>query len=177
MTEYRRFKHPGATWFFTVNLAERRGNRLLTDWIDVLRTAFPHVKDKHPFEIDAVVILPDHLHCILTLPEGDPDFSTLWGLIKAYFSRRVAKAERVSRSRQKRGERGLWQRRFWEHLIRDEIDYRRHVDYIHWNPVKHGWVSRVKDWPHSSFHGYVAQGVYPENWGNETELTDVAAGE
>ncbi len=107
MTEYRRFMHPGATWFFTVNLAERRGNRLLTDRVDVLRRAFAHVKDKHPFEIDAVVILPDHLHCILTLPEGDTDFSTRWGLIKAYFSRRVEKGERISKSRQKRGERGL----------------------------------------------------------------------
>jgi putative transposase len=99
------------------------------------------------------------------------------GLIKAYFSRRVAKGERISRSRQKRGERGLWQRRFWEHLIRDETDYRQHIDYIHWNPVKHGWVSRVKDWPHSSFHGYVAQGIYPENWGNETELPDITVRE
>ncbi len=177
MTEYRRFKQPGATWFFTVNLAERRGNRLLTDRIDALRMAFAHVKDKHPFEIDAVVILPDHLHCILTLPEGDPDFSTRWGLIKAYFSRRVEKGERISKSRQKRGERGLWQRRFWEHLIRDETDYRQHVDYIHWNPVKHGWVTSVKDWPHSSFHGYLAQGVYPENWGNEIEFRDITAGE
>ncbi len=176
MTEYRRFMHPGATWFFTVNLAERRGNRLLTDWVDVLRIVFAHVKDKHPFEIDAVVILPDHLHCILTSPEGDPDFSTRWGLIKAYFPRRVEKGERISKSRQKRGERGLWQRRFWEHLIRDEIDYRQHVDYIHWNPVKHGWVTSVKDWPHSSFHGYVTQGIYPENWGNEIELPDITAG-
>ena len=89
MAEYRRFQHPGATWFFTVNLAERRGNRLLTGRIDVLRLAFSHVQDKHPFEVDAVVVLPDHLHCILTLPEGDLDFSTRWGLIKAYFSRRV----------------------------------------------------------------------------------------
>ncbi len=87
MTEYRRFQHPGATWFFTVNLAERRGNRLLTDRVDVLRTAFTNVKRKHPFKIDAVVILPDHLHCIWTLPEGDSDFSTRWGLIKAHFSR------------------------------------------------------------------------------------------
>jgi putative transposase len=99
------------------------------------------------------------------------------GLIKAYFPRRVEKGERISESHQKRGERGLWQRRFWEHLIRDETDYRRHVEYIHWNPVKHGWVSRVKDWPHSSFHGYVAQGIYPENWGNEIGLPDITAGE
>jgi putative transposase len=130
MTQYRRFQHPGATWFFTVNLAERRGNRLLLDRIDALRTAFSDVKFKRPFPIDAIVILPDHLHCIWTLPEGDSDFSTRGGLIKAHFSRQIAKGERISKSRDKRGERGLWQRRFWEHLIRDETDYRLHVDYI-----------------------------------------------
>ena len=177
MTEYRRFQHPGATWFFTVNLVERHGNRLLTERIDLLRMAFTHVKAKHPYEIDAVVILPEHLHCILTLPDGDSDFSTRWGLIKAYFSRHIAKGERISQSREKRGERGLWQRRFWEHLIRDERDYRQHIDYIHWNPVKHGWARYVKDWPHSSFHGYVKRGMYPENWGNEINLSNVSAGE
>jgi len=140
MTNYRRFQYPGATWFFTVNLAERHGNRLLTDKIDLLRMAFMQVKGCHAFEIDAIVVLPEHLHCILTLPPGDSDFSTRWGLIKAYFSRQVDRGERISKSREKRGERGLWQRRFWEHLIRDENDYRQHIDYIHWNPVKHGWV-------------------------------------
>ena len=163
MTEYRRLQHPGATWFFTVNLAERRGNRLLTDHIDGLRTAFSHVKRKHLFKIDTVGILPDHLHCIWTLPEGDSDFSMRWGLVKAHFSRQIAKGERISKSRTGRGERGLWQRRFWEHLIRDETDYRQHMDYIHWDPVKHGWVRCVKEWPHSSFHRYVIAGVYAEN--------------
>jgi putative transposase len=177
MTEYRRFQHPGATWFFTVNLAERRGNRLLTDRVDALRAAFIDVKHKHPFKINAAVILPDHLHCIWTLPEGDSDFSTRWGLIKAHFSRQIAKGERLSKSREKRGERGLWQRRFWEHLIRDETDYRQHVDYIHWNPVKHGWVRCVKEWPHSSFHRYVTSGVYAQNWGNGIDLSDVTVGE
>jgi len=110
MTEYRRFQHPGATWFFTVNLAERRGNRLLTDRVDALRAAFIDVKHKHPFKINAAVILPDHLHCIWTLPEGDSDFSTRWGLIKAHFSRQIAKGERLSKSREKRGERGLYPR-------------------------------------------------------------------
>ncbi len=177
MTEYRRFQHAGATWFFTVNLVERHGNRLLTDQIDLLRMAFAHVKARHPYEIDAIVILPEHLHCILTLPAGDSDFSVRWGLIKAYFSRHIAKGERISNSREKRGERGLWQRRFWEHLIRDEADYRQHIDYIHWNPVKHGWVQGVKDWPHSSFHGYVKRGVYPENWGGDIDLSKVSTGE
>ncbi|TPQ25823.1 REP-associated tyrosine transposase [Methylomonas koyamae] len=177
MTDYRRFQYPGATWFFTVNLAERRGNRLLTDQIDPLRTAFAQVKSCHAFEIDAIVVLPEHLHCILTLPVGDSDFSTRWGLIKANFSRRVAKGERISKSREKRGERGVWQRRFWEHLIRDETDYRQHIDYIHWNPVKHGWVQVVKDWPYSSFHRYVKLGLYAENWGHEINLSKIAARE
>ena len=177
MTEYRRFQHPGATWFFTVNLAERHENRLLTDQVDLLRMAFSHVKSKHPFEINAIVVLPEHLHCMLTLPNGDSDFSVRWTLIKAYFSRRIVKGERVSKSREKRGERGLWQRRFWEHLIRDETDYRQHIDYIHWNPVKHGWVRLVKDWPYSSFHNYVNQGLYPENWGDQINLSKLSAGE
>jgi len=177
MTNYRRFKHTGATWFFTVNLAERKGNRLLIDRIDCLRASFAHVKHKHPFKIEAAVILPDHLHCIWTLPEGDADFSTRWGLIKANFSRQIDNGERISQSRQKRGERGLWQRRFWEHKIRDEVDYQQHVDYIHWNPVKHGWVESVKDWSHSSFHLYVAKGIYQQNWGRGIDLPELTAGE
>ena len=176
MTQYRRASVPGATWFFTVNLAERRGNRLLVDEIDALRTAFRAVQTAHSFRIEAAVILPDHLHCIWTLPAGDSDFSTRWGLIKGNFSRSISKEERVSESRLKRGERGLWQRRFWEHLVRDEEDFRRHVNYIHWNPVKHGWVKRVADWPHSSFHTYLQQGVYGTNWG-ELAVVDLEAGE
>lgn len=142
MTEYRRFQHPGASWFFTVNLAERRNNRLLTERIDLLRAAFAQVKYKYQFQIDAIVILPEHLHCILTLPEDDTDFSTRWGLIKAYFSHHIAKGERISQSRASRGKRGLWQRRFWDHLI------------------------HVKDWPHSSFHRYVNQGGISRQLGN-----------
>ena len=112
MTEYRRFEHPGATWFFTVNLAERHDNKLLVNCIDLLRESFLYVKNRHPYKIDAVVILPDHLHCILTLPQGDSDFASRWGLIKAYFSRHIEKGERVSKIRETRGERGIWQRRF-----------------------------------------------------------------
>jgi len=123
MTEYRRPLMPGATWFFTVALAERRGNRLLLDKIDNLRAAIHSVQVDHPFRIDAVVILPEHLHCIWTLPPKDSDFATRWALIKGQFSRSIEKGERVSQSRAKRGERGLWQRRFWEHLIRDENDF------------------------------------------------------
>ncbi len=149
MPDYRRFEHPGATWFFTVNLAERRNNRLLINRIDLLRESFRYVNGKHPYKLDAIVILPEHLHCMMTLPEGDSDFSGRWSIIKAYFSRHrhLEKGERISKSRKSRGERGIWQRRFWEHLIRDETDFRRHIDYIHWNPVKHGWVKFVKDLP------------------------------
>jgi len=164
MTNYRRYRLKGGYYFFTVALAERRG-RLLTENIQGLRTAFREVKDAHPFTMEAVVILPDHLHCIWTLPEGDDDFSTRWRQIKAAFSRQLPKTERRSKSRLNKGERGIWQRRFWEHAIRDELDYQRHVDYIHYNPVKHGYVTRVADWRYSSFHRFVRLGVYPSDWG------------
>lgn len=167
MTEYRRPRESGATWFFTVALAERRGNTLLVDRIDQLRSTLRAVKEAHPFHMDAVVVLPDHLHCVWTLPEGDADYSTRWGLIKAGFSRTLHHGERRSASRIKRGERGIWQRRFWEHRIRDEEDYARHVDYIHWNPVKHGYVQQAAEWPFSSFHRHVERGVYPVDWGGE----------
>jgi REP-associated tyrosine transposase len=176
MTQYRRAYVPGATWFFTVNLAERNGNRLLVDEVDALRAAIRAVQAAHSFRIDAAVILPDHLHCIWTLPRGDSDFSTRWGLVKGAFSRSIQKGERLSPSRIKRGERGIWQRRFWEHLIRDEDDFRRHTDYIHWNPVKHGWVQKVVDWPHSSFHAYLRRGVYETNWG-AVGIDDLETGE
>ncbi|WP_366145443.1 transposase [Methylovulum sp.] len=180
MTEYRRFRHPGTTWFFTLNLAGRRGNRLLTDRTDLLRAAFPHVKVKHPYGINASVVLPDHLHCILPLPDGDSDFSTRWGLIKAHFSRHLEKLSGFQKAVQNgAGEactHGAWQRRFGEHLIRDEADYRQHIGYIHWNPVDHGWTQSVKDWPYSSFHRYVRRGVHPENWANDVNVSNVTAG-
>lgn len=176
MTEYRRTWLPGGTWFFTVNLLERRANRLLVDRIDLLHAAFRRIQLRHPFRMEAVVILPDHLHCIWTLPPGDTGFSSRWSLIKGQFSRGIEEGEWISDSRSKRGERGIWQRRFWEHLIRDDEDFNRHVDYVHWNPVKHGWVRRVADWPHSSFDDYVRRGLYPENWGG-TETESIEAGE
>jgi putative transposase len=176
MTEYRRAWVPGGTWFFTVNLAERRANQLLIERIDLLHAAFESVVLRRPFHVEAFVILPDHLHCIWTLPPGDTDFSTRWNLIKGKFSRGIASREKISQSRSKRGERGIWQRRFWERLIRDDGDFERHVDYIHWNPVKHGWVRRVVDWPHSSFRGYVRSGIYPADWGGEV-VASIEAGE
>ena len=140
MTEYRRAWIPGGTWFFTVNLVERQRNRLLVEKIDLLLGAFEKVGSRYPFRQVALVIMPDHPHCIWSLPQGDFDFSIRWALIKGQFSRGIEKGERISQSRSKRGERGIWQRRFWEHLIRDDGDFNRHVDYIHWKPVRHGWV-------------------------------------
>jgi len=167
MTDYRRARVEGGSYFFTVNLAERGGNRLLEKSIEGLRDTFRRVKRAHPFDIDAIVILPEHLHCIWTLPPDDTNYDMRWGLIKAGFSRLIPPGERRSESRIKRGERGIWQRRYWEHLIRDERDFRHHVDYIHWNPVKHGWVECVGDWPYSSFHDYVRRGIYPVDWVGE----------
>ena len=175
MTEYRRAHVPGASWFFTVNLAQRKENHLLVERIDVLRAAFKSVRGRYPFRLDAVVILPEHLHCIMSLPDGDEDFSIRWNLIKGSFSRAIETGERISASRAKRGERGIWQRRFWEHLIRDQADFNRHADYIHWNPVKHGWVRCVADWPHSSFHEYVRRGIYPVDWCGVVD--EIVAGE
>jgi putative transposase len=164
MTSYRRSRTPGATWFFTVNLAERGANRLLVDHVDRLRGAFQSVRMRHPFRIQAIVILPDHLHCLWRLPPGDADYPMRWALIKATFSRALPPMERISPSRRMRGERGIWQRRFWEHQIRDEEDFARHADYIHYNPVKHGHAASAAAWPYSSFHRHVARGVYAIDW-------------
>ncbi len=165
--QYRRAKIEGATYFFTVVTHNRRRFLTQPENIDLLRESFRYVMAKSPFTIDAISILPDHLHCIWTLPEGDADFSSRWRSIKSYFSRKcdVQYQGQISESRQKKQEKAIWQRRFWEHLIRDEEDYINHVDYIHYNPVRHGLVKAVKDWQYSSFHRYVKQGIYDENWG------------
>ena len=177
MTAYRRIKVEGATYFFTVNLAQRKDNTLLIDNIEGLREIFRKVKTKHPFHLDAIVILPEHLHCIWTLPKADADYATRWSLIKSAFSRLIPQEEQRSESRKKRGERGIWQRRYWEHVIRDERDFERHVDYIHWNPVKHGHVDVVSAWPYSSFHEYVKQEIYPEDWAGRDVDETLRAGE
>ena len=163
MTDYRRYRLKGGTYFFTVNLLERK-RCLLTEHIDVLGEAFRAVKSAHPFRTEAIVVLPEHLHAVWSLPEGDDDFSLRWRQIKSAFSRQIENTERISNSRAGRQERGIWQRRFWEHAIRDENDYVRHVDYIHFNPVKHRLVQRARDWPYSSFHRHVLLGVYPADW-------------
>ena len=168
---YRRAKTPGATYFFTVNLADRN-KTLLVDHIDLLRGAIRNVKRKHPFQIDAIVILPDHLHTLWTLPPNDADFSTRWRLIKSEFSRGLAKTEHISASRKQKGERGIWQRRFWEHLVRNDRDYETHVNYIHYNPVKHGHVNNASEWPYSSLHKFIRQGIIAPDWGQ----TDIEGG-
>jgi putative transposase len=163
MPQYIRAFVPGGTFFFTVTLLERR-RKLLTENIGHLREVFKAARRRRPFATEAIVILPDHLHCIWTLPDGDADFSTRWHDIKARFAAQIPGGERLSARRLKKGERGIWQRRFWEHVIRNELDYERHVDYIHYNPVKHGHVTRVADWPFSSFQRYVERGIYDLDW-------------
>jgi putative transposase len=130
--------------------------------------AFRIARRERPFTVEAIVILPDHLHAILTLPPGDSDFSGRWRRIKAYFTHRlVAAGVRIKRHRN--GEYALWQRRFWEHTIRNEIDFERHVNYVHFNPVKHKLASRVRDWPYSSFHVHVRRGLKAADWAGDVE--------
>ncbi len=151
MPNYRRVHVEGGCWFFTVNLENRR-SRLLTEHIDALREAVAKVRRRLPFEVDAWVVLPEHMHAVWTLPHGDTDFPTRWRLIKTFFSRSLPAVEWRSDVQRARCERGVWQRRYWEHLIRDERDYAHHIDYCWFNPVKHGLVDNVEDWPYSSFH-------------------------
>ena len=171
--QYRRERTKGGTYFFTVVTDRRRRFLCQPGNVELLRNALRYVTQRRPFKIDASVLLPDHLHCIWTLPQGDDDFSTRWRLVKSYFSRHCKTQYRghVSASREKKGEQAIWQRRFWEHAIRDEEDYARHVDYVHYNPVKHGLVKAPGDWEHSSFHRYVRAGVYDEMWGVAQEVS------
>jgi putative transposase len=170
MSNYRRCLVPGGTYFFTVTLADRRST-LLTESILQLRRAYSIAMQRMPFRTVAICVLPDHLHAIWTLPDGDADFSRRWSLIKSQFSLANPTSNR-SESKVRKREKGIWQRRFWEHQIRDQVDLNRHIDYIHHNLVKHGLVARVRDWPYSSFHRYVQAGVLPEDWAG----VDVSAG-
>ena len=165
MVNYRRNFVSGGTFFFTVTLADR-GSKALVDHVELLRNALRAARRERPFVIDAVVILPDHLHAIFTLPPGDSDFSGRWRRIKGHFSSALID-DSIELTRGPNGDLALWQRRFWEHTIRDEGDFARHVDYIHSNPVKHGLVQRVRDWPNSSFHRYVRDGILPEDWAGD----------
>ena len=176
--QYRRAKSPGSSYFFTVVTHNRRPILCEGDNINLLRDSFKRVRQKHPFIIDAIAILPNHLHCIWTLPPQDADFSTRWRSIKSWFSRRcqIQYRGKVSASRQSKQEKAIWQRRFWEHLIRDERDFNTHVDYIHYNPVHHGLVRKVKDWQYSSFHRYVQRSIYDPDWGSEEMAFDSSVG-
>ncbi|MGH8402614.1 MAG: REP-associated tyrosine transposase [Gammaproteobacteria bacterium] len=171
MPEYRRPRAKGGTFFFTVCTLERKPILTSDAMRMALRTAIRAVRTIHPFEIDAWVLLPDHLHCIWTLPENDADFGLRWAIIKQEVTRQCANVlhsgGRRSVSGIKRREAALWQRRFWEHRIRDEADLSNHMDYLHWNPVKHGYAVRVLDWPYSTFHRFVAAGIHPEDWGGD----------
>jgi putative transposase len=175
MPRYVRAKIKGSGFFFTVVLAERPSN-LLVDQIDRLRQAYRVVQQRRPFETIAICVLPDHIHALWALPEGDADFSTRWSLIKSGFSRGIESRSR-SPSKVIKREKGIWQRRYWEHAIRNDADLDRHVDYIHFNPVKHGHVTRVADWPHSSFHRHVERGVLEADWGGDVKDIQGSFGE
>jgi len=167
MPDYRRARFDGGVYFFTVVLADR-SSALLFSEIDRLRRAYRMVQDRHPFETIAICVLPDHIHAVWALPPGDTDFPARWSLVKSGFSRGLDARPR-SPSKIAKREKGIWQRRYWEHAIRDDADLERHVDYVHFNPVKHGYVSRVVDWPHSSFHRYVGEGILPSDWGGDMD--------
>ena len=166
MTDYRRNFITGGSFFFTANLGDRR-LRLLTEHIDQLRVAFRETRQRHPFTTEAMVVLPDHLHASLDAARGRRRFHDALAADQVGFSRALPTSEPISGSRAAKGERGIWQRRFWEHTIWDENDFARHIDYIHINPVKHRLVTRVRDWPYSSFHRMVKLRIYPEDWAGD----------
>ena len=175
MPNYRRLLVPGGTYFFTIALEDRQSD-LLTRHMDALRMAVRETRRLRPFNVDAWVVLPDHMHCVITLPEDDHDFSNRIKALKTRFVRRLPSTEHRSATRARKHERGIWQRRFWEHAIRDPDDFSRHMDYVHFNPVKHGYVVETCHWPWSTFHRWAEAGVYAKNWGS-AETLDMAAGE
>ena len=165
--QYRRAFTPGGSFFFTLVTQGRKLIFANAETVEVLRNAFRSVRQSRPFEIDAMVVMPDHLHCIWTLPPGDADFSTRWRLIKTWFTKHCDPVLRPAPStiRKSKHEQAIWQHRYWEHQLRDESDFARHVDYIHYNPVKHGLTASPMEWPYSSFRRYVEAGIYPSDWG------------
>jgi putative transposase len=180
MPYYRRAAVPGGTYFFTVVTQDRQAILTRDDVRSALREAIELVREQMPFCIDGWVLLPDHMHAIWTLPAGDSDYSNRWRLIKRHVSVACAHLycpQQPSGRRISKGQSSLWQSRFWEHLIRDEADLRNHLDYLHGNPLKHGLVQRVADWPWSSFHRYVRRGVYPASWGGSPGLDMQQVGE
>ncbi len=166
---YRRVFAPGGSYFFTLVTADRQKILVEDTTVDILREAFRRVMAKRPFRIDAAVVMPDHIHCIWSLPSKDHDYPTRWRLIKTWFTKHcnISPSIAPNQARKNKGEQSIWQHRYWEHLLRDQRDFNRHVDYIHYNPVKHGYVSRPFDWQHSSFRHYIKRGVYSEDWGRQ----------
>jgi len=196
MPNYRRAIVPGGTFFFTVVSWQRRPVLCHPDIRATLRAAITTVREAYPFTINAWVLLPDHLHCVWTLPDGDTDFAVRWAMIKRFVTRWTGGSGDGARSapyggsapcggaapcdgasRLRRHEGGLWQRRFWEHQVRDQADLNRCLNYLHWNPVKHGHVDRVADWPYSTFHRFVRVGMYPKDWGVQDVVDKGAFGE
>lgn len=173
MPEYRRFYLPGGTYFFTVVTLHRQPIFTAPQARSLLRQAWLDMSSRYPFHTIAIVLLPDHLHCIWTLPEGDSDYSVRWSEIKRLFSKKYRAVNSLSPnqsdSQAKRSEAGVWQRRFWEHTIRDEADLNRHIEYIHYNPVKHGLVQREVDWKWSSIHQYIKMGYFGEDYANHDD--------
>ena len=169
MSDYRRARIAGGTYFFTLVTFDRQPLLATSLARDCLRHALHETRAHQPFRLDAVCLLPDHLHCLFTLPDGDADFSGRWNRIKGLFAKRYRAQHKLSGtpdpSRHRKGETALWQRRFWEHCIRDDDDFRRHLDYIHFNPVKHGLVSHPAEWPWSSLPRYIGLGWYDPDWG------------
>jgi putative transposase len=184
MPEYRRVIIEGGTYFFTVVTLYRQPILTQDEIRQALREGIQEVRQSMPFTIEAWVLLPDHLHTIWTLPEGDANYQARWAIIKRAVTKRFLSTvpdesqinmvrkthstypgNNLSASMQRRQEGGFWQRRLWEHAIRDEADFHRHLDYLHWNPVKHGYVKKPMDWPYSTLHRFVAQGLYPSDWG------------
>lgn len=163
MPEYRRVREPGGCYFFTVNLLERKRTLLVGRSADLMR-AIRIVKRARPFRLDCLVLLPDHLHVIWTLPDGDSDYPSRWRLIKMRFARAIPRNEWPSVTRVARRERGIWQRRFWEHLVRNDEEYAELVAYCYQNPVAHGHVERVADWPYSTYHRDVRAGLFEADW-------------
>lgn len=177
MPNYRRARTSGGAYFFTVVTYHRQPILCRDESIETMKDVVKNVMTSHPFDVDAWVTLPDHIHCLWTLPEGDSDYSTRWALIKKEFTKRTRGSLELranpTLSRIRHREAAVWQRRFWEHQIRDETDHAAHMDYIHFNPVKHGLVESPIDWPHSTFQVCIEQGRYEKDWGcGDIEMGD-----
>ncbi len=175
MVAYRRNHHTSGIYFFTVTLNNRQST-LLIDQINILQKAIQITKFVKPYKTIATVILPDHIHALWQLPDGDTDYSGRWQSIKSHFTSGLNKVG-FHLKKDNRGEYRIWQRRFWEHTIVNEEDLHAHINYIHYNPVKHGLVSRVMDWPYSSFHYYVKKGILDKDWSTSSDEDNSGFGE